>query len=201
MKLYYAPGTCSLAVHIALREVGAAFELVRVDLATRTLPDGRSYNEIAPRGYVPLLMQPNGSYQTEAASLLQYVADLEPSQRLIGTPGSTRRLAVIEWLTFVATELHKAFGWLFRRDTAESTRATVKERLARYFVELEQRFATAEWLADDFSVADLYAFTTLNWADLLALPTQAHPNLRAYLARVADRPRVREALIAEGLAK
>jgi glutathione S-transferase len=200
MKLYYTPGACSLAIHIALREVGASFELVRVDLATRKLPDGGNYTDIAPRGYVPLLELPDGSRRTEAASLLQYVADLEPSQRLIGPPGTARRLAVVEWLTFIATELHKAFGWLFRRDTAESTRATVVEKLGRHCAELEQRSASAEWLAGDFSVADAYAFTTLSWASLLALPMQECPNLRAYLARVASRPRVRDSLVAEGLA-
>src|SRR5262249_12398241 len=163
----------------------------RVDPATRKLPDGGSYAEIAPRGYVPMLELPDGSRSTEAASLLQYVADLEPSQRLIGASGTARRLAGIEWMAFSATVLHNAFGWLCRRDPAESTRATVAEKLAHHCAELEQRFASTEWLADDFSVADLYAFTTLSWGSLLAVPMQAYPNLRGYLARVASRPFVR----------
>lgn len=202
MKLYYAPGACSLAVHIALREVGAPFDLVQVDLATHKLADGSSYKAVAPRGYVPLLELADGSRHTEVASLLQYVADLDPSQALIGATGTPRRLAVVEWLTFVGTELHKVFSpWLWHKETADSTRADVKARLAGRFAELEQRFATDNWLAGEFSVADAYAFTILNWANFLALPLDPYPNLRAYLARVSARPRVREALAAEGLAK
>jgi glutathione S-transferase len=200
MKLYYAPGACSLAVHIALREVGARFDLVRVDLASKKLADGSSYTDIAPRGYVPLLELSDGSRQTEAASLLQYVADLDPSRRLIGLHGTARRLGVSGWLMFIATELHKTFGWLFRRDTADSTRALVTDRLTRYFAELELHFQRAEWLVETFSIADAYAFAVLGWARLVGMPMHAYPNLQAYLSRLAARPHVHEALVAEGLA-
>src|SRR5205809_664009 len=105
MKLYYAPGACSLAVHIALREVGASFETTSVDLATHRTADGQDYRAISPRGYVPLLEFDDGSRHTEAAALLQYVADLDPSHALIGAPGTARRLAVVEWLAFVGSEL------------------------------------------------------------------------------------------------
>src|SRR6476660_2973267 len=98
MKLYHAPGACSLAVHIALREASLPFDLVKVDLSTHQLEDGSDYTQISPRGYVPLLELDDGSRHTEAAALLQYVAELDPSQALIGAPGSARRLAVIEWL-------------------------------------------------------------------------------------------------------
>ena len=136
MKLYFSPAACSLAVHIALRETGTAFELAQVDLASHTLADGRSYLDISPRGYVPLLELADGSRHTEGAALLQYVADLDPAHALIGAPGSARRLAVIEWLAFVGTELHKAFSpWLWHKETAESTKQAVKERLARHFGE------------------------------------------------------------------
>lgn len=199
MKLYYAPGACSLAVHIALREVGAAFDLERVDLASHTLADGSSYTDIAPRGYVPMLALPDGSRHTEGVALLQYVADLDPANRLIGRPGSSRRLKVVEWLTFVATELHKMLGWLWNPDTAESTREKVMKKLARRFAELEQRLSAHEWLAEEYSVADAYAFTTLSWTRPLALSMQSYPAVSAYLARVAARPRVREALAAEGI--
>ncbi len=102
MKLYYSAGACSLAVHIALREVGAKFDLTAVDLAKHLTADGTDFYTISPRGYVPLLELADGSRHTEAAALLQYVADLDPAQALIGKPGSAHRLAVIEWLTFVS---------------------------------------------------------------------------------------------------
>jgi glutathione S-transferase len=202
MKLYYAPGACSLAVHIALREIGVHFDAVVVDLAKHTTADGTDFHAISPRGYVPLLELDDGTRHTEAAALLQYVADLDPAQRLIGEPGSHRRLAVVEWLTFVSTELHKAFSpWLWHKETADSTRRAVKDKLATRFAELNALLAEQDYLAGEYSVADAYAFTIVNWANFLALPLTPYPNLKAYLTRVSERPRVRDALRAEGLAK
>lgn len=200
MKLYYVPAACSFAVHAALLEVGREVELVRVDLATGRTADGGRYLDVAPRGYVPLLVMDDGSAHTEAASLLQYVADLDPLQRLIGRAGTSRRLAVVEWLTFVATELHANFAWLFRRDTPAATRDTVKDKLARHFGEMNDLLRKWRWLAGDAaSVADLYAYAVLAWTKPLQLPMDTFPALCDYMARVAARPHVRAALVAEGL--
>ena len=202
MKLYYSPAACSLAVHIALREAGTPFDAVKVDLVKHQLADGSDYYAISPRGYVPLLEFDDGSRHTEAASLLQYVADLDASHTLIGAPRSARRLAVVEWLTFVSSELHKVFSpWLWHKETADSTKAAVREKLATRFAELDAHFKTNEYLTGEFSVADAYAFTIINWSNLLAMPLKAYPNLQAYLARISARPRVQDALRAEGLTK
>jgi glutathione S-transferase len=202
MKLYFAPGACSLAVHIALRETGAQFDAISVDLAKSITADGTDYRSVSPRGYVPLLELANGSRHTEAASLLQYVADLDPAQRLIGPTGSARRLTVVEWLTFVSTELHKVFSpWLWHKETAESTRQAVKDKLAARFAELNELLSRNDYLAGEYSVADAYAFTIVNWANFLALPLTSYPHLKAYLARVSLRPAVQDALRAEGLLK
>ena len=202
MKLYYAPAACSLAVHIALREVGAAFDTVAVDLMKHTTADGGDFRAISPRGYVPLLELDDGSRHTEGAALLQYVADLDPSQALIGTPGSPRRLAVLEWLAFVGSELHKGFSpWLWHKETADSTRQAAKDKLAVRFAELDALLAKQPFLAGEYSVADAYAFTIVNWSRLLALPLKPWPHLEAYLDRVAARPAVRDVMRAEGLLK
>lgn len=202
MKLYYAPGACSLAVHIALREVGVTFDGMSVDLTNHTTVDGVNFHDISPRGYVPLLELNDGSRHTEVASLLQYVADLDPAQTLIGTPSSDRRLAVIEWLAFVSTELHKAFSpWLWHKETADTTQQSVKDKLATRFAELNELLSTQDFVAGEYSVADAYAFTIVNWTNFLALPLTPYPHLKSYLTRVSARPRVHEALCAEGLAK
>ncbi|CAG0946114.1 glutathione S-transferase [Gammaproteobacteria bacterium] len=202
MKLYYAPGACSLAVHIALHEIGATFDSVAVDLAQHVTADGANFYDISPRGYVPVLQLDDGSPHTEVASLLQYVADLDPAQALIGEVGSTRRLLVVEWLTFVSTELHKVFSpWLWHKETADSTRRAVKGKLAERFAELDRLLSQQAFLAGEFSVADAYAFTIVNWANFLALPLKPYPNLQAYLERVSQRPQVQAALVAEGLVK
>jgi glutathione S-transferase len=201
MKLYFSPGACSLAVHIALRELGLPFDTVQVDLLQHRLPDGSDYRSVSPRGYVPLLEFDDGSRHTEAASLLQWVADRDPAQALIGSTGSTRRLAVVEALGFIATELHKVFSpWLWHKDTAESTREAVKAKLQQRFQELEALLARQPWIAGAaYSVADAYAFTILNWTNFLGMPLTAYPRLQDYLKRVAARPAVAAAMEAEGL--
>jgi glutathione S-transferase len=199
MKLYYSPGACSLAVHIALREIGATFDCVAVDLAKHTTADGADFRTISPRGYVPLLQLDDGSGHTEAASLLRYVADLDPNQTLIGAAGSSRRLDVVGWLTFISTELHKALSPLWHKETAESTRQAVKDKLATRFAELDVTLSKQDCLVGDCTVADAYAYTIVNWANFLALPLTPYPHLKTYLTRISDRPRVQEALRAEGL--
>lgn len=201
MKLYYAPGACSLAIHIALREVGVPFDLVKVDLAHHTTETGANYFEISPRGYVPLLELADQSRHTEGAALLQYVADLDPAQTLIGPTGSPERLTVLEWLTFISTELHKGFSpWLWHKETADSTRQAAKAKLAARFVEIDGVLSRSDFLAGTYSVADAYGFTILNWAHLLGMPLTAYPHLQGWMARVAARPAVQAALRAEGLA-
>jgi glutathione S-transferase len=201
MKFYYSPGACSLSVHIALYEVGAKFDAIAVDLAKHKTMDGADYMTISPRGYVPLIELDDGTRHTEAAALLQYVADLDPAQALIGKAGSARRLAVVEWLAFISTELHKSFVWLWHKETADSTRQTVMDKLAVRFAELDAVFSRQDFLAGDFSVADAYAFTVVNWCRFLSLPLTSTPHLEAFLDRVASRSKVREALTAEGLLK
>ena len=201
MQLFFSPAACSQAVHIALREAGIRFDLAKVDLATHKLADGSDYLAINPRGYVPLLQFDDGSRHTEVAALLQHVADLAPEGALIPKAGTPERLRVLEWLTFVSSELHKVFSpWLWHKETAESTRKAVKDKLAARFAELDALFGRQAFLAGSiFTVADAYAFTILGWAPMLGMSLKPYPRLDAYLQRIASRPMVRAALQAEGL--
>jgi glutathione S-transferase len=203
MKLYHAPGACSLAVHIALREAGLSPALVKVDLATHRLASGEDYLSINPRGYVPLLELDDGTRHTEAAALLQYVGDLDPAGRLLAAPGSSDRFQTVQWLTLISTELHKVFSpWLWHKETADSTAKDCREKLAARFTELDAHLATRDYLLGHaFSVADAYCFTIVNWSNFLAISLKPYPALGAYLARVAARPAVHAALVAEGLVK
>ena len=202
MKFYYANATCSLAVHAALRATGTPFEAIAVDLATHRTAGGGDYYAVSPRGYVPLLEFDDGSRHTEGAALLQWVADRDPARALIGEPGSARRLAVLEWLAFVASELHKPFSWLWHKETAESTRDTVKAKLATRFAEMDALLATRAFLAGaDPSVADFYGFAVVNWCRYLAIPLAAYPALEAWLGRVQAQPAMTAAMTAEGLLK
>jgi glutathione S-transferase len=203
MKLYFSPAACSLAVHIALREAGVAVDLAGVDLSTHKLADGGDYLAINPRGYVPLLELDDGSRHTEVSALLQHVADGAPAAQLLPAPGTRERLQVLEWVTFVSTELHKVFSpWLWHKETADSTRKAVKDKLVLRFAEIEQVLAGRDFIAGDrFSIADAYAFTILRWAPMLGMSLKAYPSLEAYLQRIGARDAVQAALRAEGLVK
>lgn len=200
MKLYYSPGACSLAAHIVAREASLAIDLVRVDLATHKTETGEDYFKINPRGYVPAL-EMNGEVHTEVAALVQHLAEQAPRAKLLPAAGTAERFRVNQWLAFVSSELHKTFSpWLFSAETAASTRQAAHDKLGRRFAELDAVLASRPYLSGDtFTVADAYAFTIVNWSNFVQIDLAPYPNLAAFMARVAARPKVREALEAEGL--
>lgn len=201
MKLYYAPGACSLAPHIALIEAGIGHTLARVDLARHVVEDGTDFHAIHPRGYVPLLVLEDGTRLSEAAVLLQYIADRRPDT-LAPVPGTRERYKLMEWLNFIATELHKGFGPLWNPATPASVREAVQAQLARRFAVVEEQLGKHDYLAGDaFTVADAYLFTIAGWGRLLDVDLTGFPRLTAYLERVAARPAVQRALAREGLLK
>lgn len=202
MKLYYAPGACSLAPHIVAREAGLDIALDRVDLGSRKTADGGDYLAVNPKGYVPALQLDNSEVLTEAAALVQYLADRKPEANLAPAAGTMERYRLVEWLTFISTELHKGFGPLWNPKAAEDTKQAAKDKLASRFAFLEEQLAGRDFLTGSrFSVADAYAFTILNWTGMHGIDLAAYPKLRAFMDRVAARPKVQEALRAEGLLK
>jgi len=201
MKLYYSPGACSLAPHIVAREAGLNWDLVKVDLATHKTEKGEDFLAINPRGYVPTLALDDGEIATEVAALVQHLAEQAPQSKLLPPTGSRERFRVQQWLIFVSSELHKTFSpWLWHAETAEPTKQAARDKLATRFAELDRHLATRAYLTgDDFTVADAYAFTIVNWTNFLKIDLKPYPNLSAFMARVAARPKVREALKAERL--
>ncbi|MFO1324717.1 MAG: glutathione transferase GstA [Burkholderiales bacterium] len=201
MKLYYSPGACSLAPHIALSEVGLPYTTAQVDLRKHTLADGSDYYAINPKGYVPLLELDDGTRISEVAVILQYIADRKPGM-LAPAFGGIERYRVMEWLNFIATEVHKQFAPLWYPTTHDSTKEAQRAKLATRFDYLSQVLGAQPYLAGAaFTVADAYLFTVLNWAPMLKVDLTPFPALAAYQARVAARPAVHRALVAEGLVK
>jgi len=203
MKLYYSPGACSLAPHIVAHEAGIPIELVKVDLVSHKLADGTDYYTINPRGYVPLLELDDGTRITEVAAIVQYLADSKGATNLAPAAGTFERVRLNQWLAFISSELHKVFSpWLWHKETAESTKQSVKDKLATRFKELDALLAKQDYLlGKQFTIADAYAYTIVNWSNFLGISLKAYPALSAYLLRVAARPKVQEALGAEGLLK
>lgn len=200
MKLYFTPAACSLAPHIVLREMDAAFELEKVDLDKKRTAGGEDFNRINPKGYVPTLRLDDGETLTEVAVILQYLADRKPESGLAPPPGTMERYRLMEWLNFIATEIHKQFAPLFNPRITAEWKTNQFNLLARRFDYLSERLDGRSYLmGETFRVADAYLFTVLNWSNLLHVDMAKWPLLQAYQARVAERPAVRAALRAEGL--
>lgn len=201
MKLYYAPGACSLAPHIVLREAKYKFDLEKVDLAAKRTEGGDDYLAVNPKGYVPALKLDDGTLLTEAAVILQYLADRKPRRALAPKPRTPERYRLMEWLNFTASEIHKGLGDFFNPKMTPEWREARLERLGRRFDFLEKALGAQHYLMGEFSIADAYLFTILNWTNRHQVDLSNWPNIRAFMARIAERPAVKKAMKAEGLTK
>jgi glutathione S-transferase len=202
MKLYYTPGACSLSPHIALLEAGLPYELVKVDLRAKKLENGDDFLNVNPKGQVPAVQFDSGELVTEGPVIVQMIAD-KAGKNLAPARDSDERYKLLEWLNFITTELHKNLGPMFSPVLADDAKAFFKDRTMGKFKYLETAIAGRDYLmGKQFTVADGYLFTMLMWAiDRLKFDLSAMPNLLAYKARVAARPKVQEALTKEGLMK
>jgi glutathione S-transferase len=203
MKLYYAPGACSLSPHIALLEAGLDFTTERVDLRNgRQTESGVDFLAINPKGYVPALELNDGTVLTEGAALVQFIADLAPDRQLAPANGTLERYQLMEWLSFISGELHKNFGPLFRPTSSVDAKETARTNLRNRLGYVAGKLADRDYLMGaQFTVADGYLFTVLSWAAFLQFDLSDWPVLGAYQQRVAARPAVQQALRAEGLVK
>ncbi|HKX38113.1 MAG TPA: glutathione transferase GstA [Burkholderiales bacterium] len=202
MKLYYAPGACSLSPHIVARELGLELELKKVNTKDKSIEGGGDYWKVNPRGYVPALELDNGQTLTEGPAIVQYLADQKPESGLAPKHGSFERYRLQEWLNFLTSEVHKQFSPLFKPNTPEDYKPIAKENLATRFDWLEKQLAGKDYLTGkQFTVADAYLFVLLNWTKFQSIDLGRWPNLKAFHARVGARPKVQEALQAEGLLK
>lgn len=203
MKLYYSPGACSLSPHIVLRELGSKFDLVKVDTKAHKTASGDDYYKLNPKGYVPMLELDSGERITEGPAIVQYLADQKGDGSLAPKAGTIERVRLQEWLNYISTEIHKGIGGLFNPKMPEEFKNVVKERFSTLNAKiLDDHLAKNDFvLGKAFSVADAYLFTVLGWGKFVGIDMSQWPNISKYLERVAARPKVQEALKAEGLVK
>ncbi|MEW6467191.1 MAG: glutathione transferase GstA [Pseudomonadota bacterium] len=201
MKLYYFPGACSMAAHIALREAGFDFDMEKVDLmGGHKTESGTDFRTINPKGYVPALLLDNGELLTEASVVLQYIADQKPGSGLAPAAGTMPRYRLMEMLNFIATELHKTFGPLFNPAASDDAKKSAIETIGKRMGYLDGQLAGKPYLlGDTFTVADCYFGTILGWCQYVKLDLSPWPNIGAYAGRVMSRPAVQQTLKAEGL--
>ncbi|GGX02360.1 glutathione S-transferase [Pigmentiphaga litoralis] len=200
MKLYYSPGACSLAPHIALREAGIDFSWEKVDLKEKKTETGANFRDVNPKGYVPALEVQPGKVMTEVAVVMQYLADEAADKKLAPAAGSAERYEFLTWLNFVATEIHKGFSPLFKPTVPDEVKETFKGFLALRLDYVNSELGKRDYLlASGFSLADVYLFVTTGWAAKTGVDLNKWPAIVAFRERVAQRPAVQAALSAEGL--
>lgn len=190
MKLYYSPGACSLSPHIVAREAGIPIELEKVDLGAKQTASGEDFRAINPKGYVPAMRLDDGTLLTEGPAIVQYLAERKPDSGL-----GAERYRLAEWLAFLNSEVHKTWSGLWN---PKAERAPILEKLAPSLAYVEKALQDRPFLLGErFSAADAYLFTLLNWAQWTRV--ELSPALTRYAERVRQRPKVQEALKAEGL--
>jgi glutathione S-transferase len=200
MKLYFSPMACSLSARIALYEAEAldpgfeGVEFVEVDTRAWRASDGSDYRGIHGLGLVPALALSSGEVLTENAAVLQYIAEAYPRARLI--PGDViGRARVRQWLSFIGTELHKAvYLPLLDRTAPESVKAYALGKAELRFGWLAEQLGQREFLLADFSIADAFLSTVLNWSSVTPLRLERWPSLVAYMKRLQARPSIARAL-------
>jgi glutathione S-transferase len=197
MKLYYSPGTCSLAPDIVMHELALKFDMVKVDLQSKQTNEG-DYRQVNPKGYVPAIQLDSGEVLTEVAVMLQYLSDQNPQKNLFPRFGSMERYHAMEWLNFVATELHKGIGTLFNPALTDDAKKALTEKLGGRFKVFDAHVQKSEWiLGSQFSIVDAYAFTVLRWTHYVKIDLSAYKGILGFMERVQNRPAVVAAIEAE----
>lgn len=201
MKLYFLTGACSLASNIALREAGIPFDLIKVDRRTKQAA-GVDFTQINPKGYVPALQLDDGQVLTENVAVLQYIADRNPAAKLAPPAGTMDRYRLQEWLSFINSEVHKAFSPLFSSEASDDMKTYARNYVAKRLDYVEKALGDKTFLmGDQFTVADAYLFTVIGWGAHVGIDLARWPKLNSYHQRIASRPYVIEAMTAEGLLK
>jgi glutathione S-transferase len=201
MKFYYATGACSLAPHIVARELDIAVTPVKVDVRAKTTSDGNDYRAINPKGQVPALELPNGETLTEVVAIMTYLIEQKPGSNLIPPVGSPNRYRVLEWLSYISTEIWKLFWRLARPDTGADEKEKLKGHLRDRFAYVEHALAGKTYLVGEtFSAADAFLFHPLLVSKFPGIDLSTLPNCKALFERVSARPAVKAAMQAEGMA-
>ncbi|HTC38493.1 MAG TPA: glutathione transferase GstA [Steroidobacteraceae bacterium] len=202
MNLYYFSGACSLSPHIVALEAGVPVTLVKINSKTKKTESGADYLAVNSKGAVPALQLDDGRVLTEGPAIVQYLADLKPESGLAPRAGSFERYQLMEILNFITSEVHKSFSPLFNPASSAEMKETFVAILAKKFDWLSGFLGTKPFLlGNTFTVADAYLFTVLNWTVHVKIDLGKWPVLADYKARIAKRPKVIEAMKAEGLIK
>lgn len=199
MQLYFSPFACSLASHITLREAGLEADLTAVTLSTKKTAAGEDFLAVTAKGQVPALRLDDGSVLTEGPAVLQYLADRNPASGLMPAAGR-ERYAVLQWLNYIGTEIHKGcYALMFNPTAPAEAKAWGREMVDGKLAYVATELGTRDFLVGDrFTIADAYLAWALNIATLVGVTLPA--GLERYFAAIKARPAVAAALAFEGAA-
>jgi glutathione S-transferase len=201
MKIYFLPGSCSLATKISLTEAGQSFEAIAVDRATKKAADGKDFLTINPKGYVPTLVLDDGTVLTENPAVLAYVGSLDNSHTLAPKSGSLDHYRLLEWLGYINSEVHKNLSPIFRPDTSDDAKAAARALVMKRLGYIEEKLGAQPYLTgNNFTVADAYLYVTLSWSPRTGVDLSQLPRVAAFYDRCRQRPSVQQVRKAEGLA-
>ena len=196
MILYFAPGACSLASHIALHEADVDFELVRVDLKAHRTEDGRDFYGINPKGYVPCLEFDDGRRLTENVAVLAWIGD--QAEEMV-PEGELGRFRLLEALAFVSTEIHKSYKPFFTPDADDAAKRKAAEMIGKRLNFIAGQLRGDYLFGAEVTPADAYLFVMLVWAGRQGIEVPAP--LKDFEQRMRARPAVQLALKHEDEAK
>ena len=207
MKLYYSAGSCSTSCHVVLEESGLPYEALCVDWDHPTESHAKEALKLNPLGTLPVLVTDEGKVLSQNVAIQTYVADRAPDRRLLPSVGTVERAEAMNWLSFVAADLHKSFSPLFAVDSMTKDKAAQSEvrkwahhGVNEYLNYLNQNLEGKDYLmGKNFTVADAYCFVVVGWSKWLEVSLEPYQNVQAYLARVSQRPAVKKVLKDEGL--
>lgn len=200
LKLYYAPGTCALASHIALECAGADYEAVRIDFGKQ---EQRSpeYLHINPKGRVPALATDRGVI-TETPAILQYIAQTHPQAKLAPLADPYLMGKVNEFNSYLCATVHvnhahkrRGSRWADDEQAQASMAAKVQQNMADCFDLIEREMLRGPWvLGEQFSISDPYLFTLAGWLKGHGIDVAQYPKVGAHYARMQADERVKKVL-------
>ena len=198
MKLYYSPNACSLAPHIVLRELGFAFELIKVDLDQHLTEFNEDFYQLNQKGQVPLLQLDDGSLLTEGAVISQFLVDQSLRKDLLAEINTAGRYEVLSWMNFIASEIHKAYSPFFNESYREKSKNIYSRTLNKHYAWVDQQLNGQNYLTGtNFTIADIYLFVITRWADFIGLDLAHFSHLASFMNRISERQTVQDAIAAE----
>lgn len=201
MKLYFAPGSCSMITHLVLEWIGQPYELEQVTLR----PASDNLIKVNPQGAVPVL-DDQGAIITQNVAVLTYIAEKYPEANLLGTSDPVAKAQTMSWLALLNSDFHPLFKPFFGaidyiedENVKQQIQAQSKENLFVFLARFDQALSTQEWLTGTRSVADAYLFVALNWLQFLQIDFSHFTHVKAFHDRLGATPAVQKVLKNEGL--